>query len=809
MEKSKTRKLNRKAKGALAVFAALVVIMAGMFAISAGKVSSKAVDAYDVSPSSIVYDQNGAPVTICNDGATVSKNWLGDWKATQNDRSGSADLGTNNVIIDDSELKVLGGGYKIVDDAGQIQPIDDYMTVSGSQWDNTQFYKLADRQYLIVAQKIAIGIEGGDEDIHQFPDYVYIIMDKDGSNAVLYSGVEVLAVFKSSSIYFGPVTNPRQYRFDIAKEALNTGKGTIDCKVIGGSTNEYDVESDIDELRSRLAELEEKGYSGLMNEAYIEINGGDGGTGGDGGQGGIAGNGGQGGYGGYGGWGGKGGKGGTAGNGGNGGNGGYGGDGGDGGDGGKGGLGVAPEVTKARITMNIYSVSPSCNSVTVNYSVNDPYGQLGDVIFRLAEVKKDMETGQYVEYSDTEREMNADIDATQTTIYNLTPGTFYVLELYSDIDSTCYGTTYFSTPVLPIVLEIRSVTKNSLTCFVQYDEQYFFSSGKVVISADDLVISEEDINSIKASNGGYEFTLESDFTTKGKTIMLSLKDMIYMGNYFTPALQIKHVNPYYGYKAWDDYLKVYPEITNYRYTTDENDVVVSSNAPGTKESYLRLRAALTAYCDEEILSEEIRAIYAPDLGDRLERILRFINKESGYTFESENSMEDFLLCLKSEDWVKYRTKYAEELAYTVDSSLESVDDYNLLKEAYTEYKNLSKEVRKSSAYLAGLNNTFAEVIAAMNKASEYSYETKVVMDAFIYKTKYNEAIALTKSSEITREDYDDLKAAFAAYYNCTSAVQSEISISISDRRDLILFYNTEHEFEDADELSQFFLDVVG
>ncbi len=322
MEKSKTRKLNRKAKGALAVFAALVVIMAGMFAISAGKVSSKAVDAYDVSPSSIVYDQNGAPVTICNDGATVSKNWLGDWKATQNDRSGSADLGTNNVIIDDSELKVLGGGYKIVDDAGQIQPIDDYMTVSGSQWDNTQFYKLADRQYLIVAQKIAIGIEGGDEDIHQFPDYVYIIMDKDGSNAVLYSGVEVLAVFKSSSIYFGPVTNPRQYRFDIAKEALNTGKGTIDCKVIGGSTNEYDVESDIDELRSRLAELEEKGYSGLMNEAYIEINGGDGGTGGDGGQGGIAGNGGQGGYGGYGGWGGKGGKGGTAGNGGNGGNGG-------------------------------------------------------------------------------------------------------------------------------------------------------------------------------------------------------------------------------------------------------------------------------------------------------------------------------------------------------------------------------------------------------------------------------------------------------------------------------------------------------
>lgn len=428
------RKLSGSVRKYIVIFAIVVVAIVGVFASVVFISSSGEKASYTVSSNCVAYDSNGSRIMLTSQG-TISKSWSNDW-VLKDEESNKYILGKSTVVLDGSTLKVFGGGYQILNES-EVSELANYSEITSLN--DSGFFKLADRRYLMIGNPI-----GGSEDPVQTSKYLFVVMDKAG-NAMLLND-DVCVKTKNATSINGP-----SYNFDIANEKLTLSSGSeVDCKTIIGSTNEYTAFSDPDYARKRASGSGVEQDTSNPDEISLHISGGDGGDGGLGGTGGIGGFGG---------------------------NGGDGGDGGAGGNGGDGGAGIAPKVTNARKTMNVYSVSTTYTTATIDYHVNDPFGQLGDVYFKYGRVDSNNEI-----ISGTEKTKYVDIDGSQLTLYELFPGTKYSLGFYSTDSSVPVVSDYFYTPEATAAITYKSLSENTLVVNVKYDIGLTLSSAKLKLS---------------------------------------------------------------------------------------------------------------------------------------------------------------------------------------------------------------------------------------------------------------------------------------------------------------------------------------
>lgn len=599
----KKRKLNHKARGAVGLFGGLVLTIMAGFGVTVHYAMQNQPASYPMTQSCVAYDTSARLIPMTATG-TASKSWSGEWKLSLEDGS-TYDLGTSSVLYDAGVLRVLGGGYQILEE-NNVQRLSSYTEISNLS--TTAFYKLADRRYLVVAPEIR---DTGN--LVDTANYLYIVMDKAG-NALLLNDTMCVKTINATVLDMGDCT------FDIANEILTMGMQDIDCKKIIGTTNEYDPDSDVTLLRQKAAEKAAKGQTNNPEEVVLDLSGGDGGTGGTGGNGGLGGNGGTGGNGGdggLGGIGGIGGTGGTGGTGGSGGNGGKGGTGGTGGSGGQGGTGVAPDVADGRRTMNMYGITAGYNSLTITYSVNDPYGQLGDVYFRITDVMADDSDGDKV------KRISADIDGTQATIYNLKANTYYKVEFCNGLTDTAQDTQYVTTASLSADLVVTGITENSVSYTVRFHSGLAFSEGSVTLTDGGSLQMTSAINVTEAAGGGYSGVFTGvDLGSKGSSLTLRLSDMKYGSQVQNVATSVSIGNPYVGKSEWQTFLNSHGGVMNFTYTAD-GDTVTGTNAQPT--DLTSIENAIKAY---DGLSQQAKA-WAPELGARLEKIRDYLSANAG------------------------------------------------------------------------------------------------------------------------------------------------------------------------------------
>ena len=540
------RKLSGSVKRIIGLFSGLVVVLGAVFGIAVFNSISNTEASISVGVDSTVYDVNGNKIILENP-ASVYKSNLGDYRLVDS-KSKTYSLGENTVIYDSGSLKILGGGYQVVSDT------DVTLLPNFSQIDELNyagFFKLADRVYLLTGNSI-----GGEGYPVSTDGYLFIVMDKSG-NAMLLND-EVCEKTTSASA----INVDGEYTFDIANELLMYGEDkVVDCSLIIGSTNEYDENSDPMAIRNKIESLKEQGKD-VTNPDEVLIDA-KGGTGGRGGNGGMGGDGGQGGT------------------------------GGAGGPGGEGGTGVAPDVTNARKTLNLYQVTPSYTQVDVEYYVSDPYGFLGDITIKVTNMN---------DTSDV-RTITCDLDASKMTIFNLVPSTKYMLELEASNDASKRSYQYFYTLDPEVELSVVKVSEDSITCNVKYVQGLTLNGARLVLSeieklpgsvidndpsktideatAQTNAIAVADIGYVEASKStGFTFTFTNaganngggaiELGKKGKYLAIWIAGATYSGKKVNIPSRSYFTNIVAGKGLWESWSETYEECTKYTLTLDAN-----------------------------------------------------------------------------------------------------------------------------------------------------------------------------------------------------------------------------------------------
>lgn len=713
----KRRKLNLKARRAITLFSALIMTMMGGFGTYAYRTAGQRAMEYPVSLACVAYDMSANLIPMTAEG-TVKRQWSGEWKMKLSDGA-NYDLGEHAVLYDDEKVKVFGGGYKVLSDKN-VERLPAYSEVENLTEDG--FYKLADRHYLLTGTHIT--------DTHNMVEtrkYLYIVMDRAG-NAVCMNDELCVKTIEAT------VMETDDYAFDIANEMLSVGLDEVDCKQIIGSTNEYDPDNDVTLLRAKARERAEKGYTNNPEEIILNLSGGAGGSGGTGGMGGIGGLGGVGGYGGEGGEGGLGGTGGAGGVGGTGGSGGIGGEGGiggrggvggtggtggiggtagsggnggrggDGGWGGDGGEGVAPDVTDARKTMSMYNVSPGYNSVTVYYHVNDPYGQLGDVYFQVTDITKEGTNGY------TPIRKSADIDASQTTIYGLSPNTRYRIEFRNDASETAQDIQYFTTTAMGGNLLLTHVTEDTVSFLLSFADGLSYTAGNVTLTNESGSVryGSTEIDLAAAASGGFSGEISCspnlNATSMPASLTLRLTDMKYNGQDVDVNTGVTFSNPFVGSSEWSGFVSSFPAVLNYTYTyttlSSGEKKVTGTNAAATQSVLDNIDAALTAYAS---LSDVAKQQGPSELADTLNKIRAYLT--------AEKEWNDYIALYASvvNRYYTTTTDTAKGVSVTVDS---------------TPYLILSTDAPKNTATIDAIEGAINGYSGLSKSAREFETDTE-------------------------------------------------------------------------------------
>lgn len=369
------RKLNRRAKISMNVFALTVLAVCGVFAYIMMSAIQAAPKSYELPAGALIFNKNDRPFTA-KSAVKISKNWNDEFTA-KDEEGNHYELGKHTLASTGSSVWVYGGGYALKDDKSALRMEE---AVNITDMKEESFYKLSDRKYLIIAESIS-----DTDKSFTAKGFLYVLLDKSG-NAVLVNDKVNIKTTKPTSV------DAKKIKLDIANEVLTYGNERIELKNVIGSTNSFDpltYKTPEEEQQPKEVKVDVKGGSGGQ--------GGSGGTsknGGTGGQGGSGGDGSQGGSGGSGGRGGLGGNGGSGAEGGSGGSGGSGGQGGSGGKGGSGGNGsISEEIDTVKAIM-LRGIEKTATTLQVSYYASDPFGQYGIISLELFDGDADINIGK-------------------------------------------------------------------------------------------------------------------------------------------------------------------------------------------------------------------------------------------------------------------------------------------------------------------------------------------------------------------------------------------------------------------------------
>ena len=223
-------KSKNKVLFALFILIILLIVFVLVLSVYSTKQNSN-IEEYKISLNNIVYDKEYNYISLKND-ALLKKEWDEKYYLYENNKgSKKYELGIVPVFYDKSKNEVI-----IYGNVYQVFPSGETTEKTGKTvinvLTNFQFFKLSDRQYLAIGDKIANAN-------FSTKNYLIISIDKAGNATLLNNNVNIKTI-NPLVLSIGDI------KFDIANEKLIIDEDKIDLKKINGSTNEY-VEKEEDD----------------------------------------------------------------------------------------------------------------------------------------------------------------------------------------------------------------------------------------------------------------------------------------------------------------------------------------------------------------------------------------------------------------------------------------------------------------------------------------------------------------------------------------------------------------------------------
>ncbi len=217
------RKLGKANRKMFILLTILVIFVILIFIYFIGISLSHDNNTYEILADTVFYDEDFMKITTSDKG-TLKRKYDGKYYLTFDDTSykiGSPCLSSNS---NDYRLKLYGTAYEIGTD-GSVKKVTNETSITKAS--PAKFYKLKDRKYLIVDQKIYTE----DRSI-ETEDYLLIELDKQGNATLANDSINVKTI--NPLIIKGSI-----FDFDVANEKLIYEKNEIDLKNIIGSSNKY------------------------------------------------------------------------------------------------------------------------------------------------------------------------------------------------------------------------------------------------------------------------------------------------------------------------------------------------------------------------------------------------------------------------------------------------------------------------------------------------------------------------------------------------------------------------------------------
>ena len=207
------------------IFALIVLVILIILCVAVIMVVRVDKEEYEIPNSMKIYDKDYNFIELEND-AKVTKKWTGNYYLKENATKKEYNLGNYAVAFDKNKktLDLFGNFYQVLK-GGDVSKISGYNTVNGNV--QSQFYKIDDRKYLIVARNIK-----NDTGSLSTQNYLIIIIDKLGNALLLNNEVNAKTINEM-------IISTDDFSFDVANEVLTYNNEDINLKKIIGSTNEY------------------------------------------------------------------------------------------------------------------------------------------------------------------------------------------------------------------------------------------------------------------------------------------------------------------------------------------------------------------------------------------------------------------------------------------------------------------------------------------------------------------------------------------------------------------------------------------
>lgn len=212
-------------KKRFALFAIIIIIIIILLITSLRLALKHEPEQYKIESNVTLYDSDYVPIKT-EEEATINKKWDGNYYLTLNNSKSTYKLNKKVVSFNETKSKVTlyGEVFKVLFD-GQVEKYVKDTEIKNNSGD--QFYKIADRQYLLISDSIRN--ESGSISTSK---YLYVIIDKSGNTLILNNQIYAKTI--------NPIVlTTSSYKFDIANEKLLVGSNEIDLKKIIGSSNEY------------------------------------------------------------------------------------------------------------------------------------------------------------------------------------------------------------------------------------------------------------------------------------------------------------------------------------------------------------------------------------------------------------------------------------------------------------------------------------------------------------------------------------------------------------------------------------------
>jgi len=204
------------------VFIIIILLIISILIVAVYNTKQKNLEQYKISLNNVLYDEEYSFVSL-DDDAILKKEWDNNFYLYESDNTKHS-LGSETVIYDKSirEITIYGTAYQVFSN-GDVVELNEKTKIS--KLDEFQFFKLNDRKYLIIGDKIT------GPSVSTI-DYLIVSIDRAGNASLLNHSVNIKTI-NPLSLSVG------ERVFDVANETLIVGEEKIDLKKINGSTNEY------------------------------------------------------------------------------------------------------------------------------------------------------------------------------------------------------------------------------------------------------------------------------------------------------------------------------------------------------------------------------------------------------------------------------------------------------------------------------------------------------------------------------------------------------------------------------------------